>query len=661
MRTKATLFLLVLVVGLGAVAYYFNRQWDAQRTATASRTHVLGPDAVDLDYLRIDFKDNPTKIELEKRASGWELLEPVRWPANYFAVSRLVSELQTLERESSFEAGAANLADYGLAEPQGILTHGRRDERGALKIGKQTDVGGRLYVLPDDNARIFVVSDTLLRSLQQSVEDFRSGAVFTISPTEVRSWNIQIAESGNLRVWLSRDGDKWKLETPVQARADKAAVETLINRILTNLEVERFETGLTDLNLIRLATPDYILAFEGAGRREALLIGSRVPGQPAEGKLHFAKLENNPTIVVIEADFLEDLKTAQLRLRERKLLEFDPARLQTISIAPGSRAEPIELQRLENGQWQVVSRAGEAGPVTMPGDAVRINALIEELQNLRALPSPEGFVTDAPTADDLANKYYLASPSWTVTFVERPEGPGEESGQQTLLLGGVEYNRVFAQVGDTRNAARSVYRVDRGLADDLSSEPRHYRERQLQRLTEGARIAAVSIRRLIAEAPQVAVALASPEQTWDEALAPLPEPQRESMRALIDRLRDLRAREIVATEFSTTVPNEPGERPWTWILETTINLEGGAGQKRAFRLYLDNYAGGLDLLAATPDLNLVFQTTQPFIDAFGPLVFEREDPGPPPPGADKPPGAAPADGEAETAPEDTSAAPPAEG
>ncbi|MGH8020686.1 MAG: DUF4340 domain-containing protein, partial [Opitutaceae bacterium] len=601
MRTKATLFLLVLVLGLGAVAYYFNRQWDAQRNAIASRTHVLGPDAVDLDYLRIDFQDNPIKIELEKKASGWELLEPVQWPANFFAVSRLVSELQTLERESSFEADGASLADYGLAEPQGTLTHGRRDERGVLKIGNQTDVGGRLYVLPDDSERIFVVSDTLLRSLQQSVEDFRSDAVFTISPTEVRSWNIQIAESGNLRVWLSRDGEKWKLETPVQARADKAAVETLINHILTNLEVERFETGLTDLNLIRLATPDYIVAFEGAGRREALLIGSRVPGQPAEGKLHFAKLENNPTIVVIEGDFLEDLKTAQLRLRERKLLEFDPERLQTISISPGGRATPIELQRLENGQWQVVSRySADAAPVTMPGDAVRISALIEELQNLRALPPPEGFVTDAPTADDLANKYYLANPSWTLTLVERPEEPSGMPAQQTLLLGGVDYDRVFAQVGDTRNAARSVYRVDRGLADDLSSEPRHYRERQIQNLTEGARITAVSIRRLIAETPEIAVELASPEQTWDEALASLPAQQRENIHALIDRLRDLRAREIVATEFSTTVPNEPGEQPWTWILEATINLEGGSGQKRTFRLYLDDYAGGPDLLAATP-------------------------------------------------------------
>ena len=640
MRTKATLFLFVLVVALGAVAYYFNREWDVQRIATASRTHVLGPDAVDLDFLRMDFSDASTRIELEKKASGWELVEPVRWPANYFAVNRLISDLQTLERESSFAVEGSTLADYGLGEPQGLLTHGRRGEKGVLKIGKQTDVGGRLYVLPASGERIFVVSDALLRSLRQSVEDFRSDSVFSIPPPEVRSWNIQIAESGNLRVWLSRDKEKWKLETPVQARADKTAVESLLNRILSNLEVERFETGLTDLNLLRLATPDYIVAFEGSGRREALLIGSRVPGQPPESNLHFAKLENNPTIIVVKADFLDDLNNAQLRLRDRQLLEFSPAELQSISIQPGGRTSPIELQRLENGQWQVVSRTDDFRTSTMPGDSERIDALIKELQNLRALPPTDGFATDAPSKDDLANKYYLASPSWKITLTERPEKGAVESQAHTLLLGGMELDRVYAQAGAGRNAARSVYRVDRGLADDLSSEPRHYRDRQLQKLPEGARIAALSIRSLISDTPHVSVELASPEESWDAAVSRLPEARRQPVHTLVTRLRDLRASEIVATEFSTTVPNEPGEQPWTWILEATINLEGGAGQKRRFRLYLDGYAGGSELLAATPDLNLVFQASQPFIDAFAPLVFERNDPGPPPPGADKPPGTA---------------------
>jgi hypothetical protein len=640
MRTKATLFLFVLVAALGTVAYYFNREWDAKRVADSARTHVLGADAVDLSSLRIEFRDGRPAIELQRRTSGWELVEPVRWPANYFAVARLLSELQTLERESSFPVEGAQLADYGLDAPQCRLAYGRQDRRSVISIGKETDVGGRLYILPEGGDRILVVGRALLDSLAQPVEHFRSDTVFTLPTFEVRSWNMQIAESGNLRIWLTRSGDKWIMETPVQARADTAAVESLLERILGNLKVERFESGLTDLNLIRLATPDFIVAFEGAGRREALLVGSRVPGQPQDGRLHFAKLEDNPTIFVIAADFLDDLRRAQLGLRDRRLLEFAPNRVQSISIQPGGRAQSIELQRLDNGPWQVLTRTPEGTGTPMPGDAERIGALVTELHELRALPPDEGgFATDAPSTDDLANVYYLASPAWTLTLADVPDPASSQVRTQTILLGGMDRDRVHVQVGTDRVIGRSVYRIDRGLYDDLRSEPRHYRSRQLQRLPEGARLTGVALRRLVSENPDLVVQLAAPDQPWEEATASLPDDVRPHVLALVGRLRELRAADILATEFSTSISDDSGERPWTWLLESTINLEGGAGQKRSFRLYLDDYRGGPTLVAATPDLGLVYLATQPFIDAFGPLVLRRADPGPPeqPP----PPGEAP--------------------
>ncbi|RME67663.1 MAG: DUF4340 domain-containing protein [Verrucomicrobia bacterium] len=633
MRTKVTLFLLVLVVGLGAIAYYYNRQWDARRAYAAGRVHLLGPDAEDLDYLEIAFRDPASSVVLEQGANGWELIDPVRWPANYFAVNRLLTQLQFLERETSFpvdslaESGQT-LADFGLDPAEGRLTYGRRGERRSLLIGRITDVGNRLYVMPEDGDRVYVVAQSLLDSLRLSLEEFRSGAVFYLPLFEIKSWSIQLAEAGNLRIWISRDGDRWKLETPVLARADDAAVETLVNRILS-LKVASLEPAAADLNLLGLTSPAFTVTFQGNGRRESLLIGAPVPGAESP-TLHYAKRDDNPTVFTADIDFLDELRNAQIGLRDRHLLDFDPTRLQSIAILPAGRPA-ITLQRLETGRWQVVSRSPERGLLTLPADEAIIQRLIDELADLQAIPE-RGFVSDAPSAIDLEN-YGLTGPSWQIVLTER-DAQNSATRSQTLQLGAAESREshtVYARVSESP----SVYLVDRALADDLHPEPHRYRDRQLQKLPEGARIASLSLKRLSTDETMWSYAIADTSQPWNEALAEVPPAERQALLALVAQLRNLRARDILAAEFRPTVPGSVVETPWTWLLESSIKLEGGQGEQvSTFRLYLEDFRGGTSLTAGAPDLHLMFTTEQPFLDAFSTLVLHRPEPQPPAPSPD---------------------------
>jgi hypothetical protein len=100
---------------------------------------------------------------------------------------------------------------------------------------------------------------------------------------------------------------------------------------------------------------------------------------------------------------------------------------------------------------------------------------------------------------------------------------------------------------------------------------------------------------------------------------------------LLNVLRKLRARAIVAPEFPKSVPGTTEVRPWTWVLEATIALEGGATQQSTqLSLYLDAYAGGTELLVGVPELNLVVAAEPALIDALRPLLLARPDPGVPP-------------------------------
>jgi hypothetical protein len=153
----------------------------------------------------------------------------------------------------------------------------------------------------------------------------------------------------------------------------------------------------------------------------------------------------------------------------------------------------------------------------------------------------------------------------------------------------------------------------------------------LQELPEGARITALSIKRLQDDHSIFSAALAAPGQTWEEALADLPLEKRTAASALVSQIRNLEAKNIKAPVFTSSVPGLLEERPWKWLVEATISLRGGVGQQdTVFRLYVDDYAGSPELLAGAPDLDVVFEVGPEFIDAIAPLIFEREDPGPPP-------------------------------
>lgn len=663
MRTKATLFLFVLVVGLGVFAWYFKGWIDRQKIQTAS-SELIGPDAVDLDYLEITFRDRAQPVVLERNATSWELVAPLKWPANFFAVDRLLKLLQNLRRESSFPVGTLGqrgqkLSDYGLDPPEGTLVFGRRGERNTLEIGRPTDLGNRVYVRREKGEGgdlVYVVSKSLYDALRVQDEDLRSADVFTQTGTEVRSWNVQIAEAGNLRVWLRRDGENWRLDNPVRARADKAAVETLLNKVLDLKVVTFVPPAEADPTLLGLANPAFRITVDGPGRRETLLLGSFVPGAD---QLVYAQREENPpsarpTIFTVSvkdpgnpeaaATILDHLRTIQTGLRDRHVVSFDPARLLSLTIIPAGDAS-ITLQRLETGEWQVISRAEEGGLITMPGDAGVIAQLLEEIASLQAVEK-DGFVTDAPLAEALET-YGLTGPAWQIRLIEGAADRTRPQVMHTLMLGGTNPgapHQRYARLAEED----SVYLVDRALHDDLSRDPHHYRERLLRKRAQGERITALLVRRLQNDEPLLSLSLSAPDQTWEQALAERPEQQRQALLTLLESVRNLRAREIVAPAFSPTVPDPVERRAWTWMLEATIVLEGGESpQSTSFKLHLDDFRGTGELLCASVDLGLVFTVEQPFADAFATLVLPRADPGPPPPGSDKPPGAeqapAPAD------------------
>lgn len=680
MRTKVTLVLLLLNVVLFFFIFTFVRRWQTDALWGRDQKRVLGPEAAAIQSLDITGGRLTEPVRMEKRPDGWMMTKPIEWPANPHAVSRILNELMFLEQETSFlvkdlAKSGLSLADYGLDKPQLTVTFtGGPDSAPSaglktvtLRIGDTTKVGNRLYVLSPDGERIYVVSRSLIDSVALTLSQLQSDTIFNIPLFEVRSFNLQTAAPTNLRIRIRRDGPRWSFEAPIITRADRLQVELAING-LNALHTKSFidPAALPPPERTALANPTFRITLEGNGRRATLLLGAPVapaaapPAGPAPGAQpaadnasppepatdYYAKIEDRAPVftVAVPDQLFATLRNAQEDLRDKHLLSFDPRALTSLTLAAPNRSE-VTLQRLETGQqplesdpWQVVTRAANQAPQTMPADLALVHRIIQKLALLQALK----FLRDAPQAIELEN-WGFNRPEREITLNFSNKGTYAEGSQQaatpatvTLLIGvasereGLAYAKLASEP--------FIYLVDPDILRETPVTATYYRDRLLRELPEGARITGLVLKDVTTKTDLFARQLAAGE-TWPEALAAEPEARRAALLALVEQLSSLRAKSFVLDSFPPTVEIAGETRPWKYSLETTVSLVGGTGaQTETTTLFFTERTGGGTQLAGSPasKFNVVFEAEQKLIDALFVLTHGPHEPASSPPPAEPP-------------------------
>ena len=554
MRSKVTLVLLFLNVALFFFIFYFERDWRIERASRDARHRVLGPEAANIRTLEVAGTTPGSSFSIERRGDAWFLTKPVEWPANVNAVSRIINELQFLEHVTSFstkelEKNGQKLADYGLDQPKLTLSFASGDEGGTgpsrttvLRIGDRTKVGGQLYLLSSDGETIHVVGQSLADSLSVPFDDLRSDVVFSIQVFEARSLNLQTAAPSSVRVRLDREGSRWLFRTPVNARAGKNATELAINA-LDALRVKSFVLQNAPATAPS-AAPALRVNLEGNNRHETLFVGA-----PADGdNTYYAQLEDRRAVftVAIAPGLMETLRNAADDLRDRHILDFDPAAVTGVSISALNQPE-LALQRLESpagghdAGWKITRRGGDQGSQTIAADPAAVQRLLEQLEALSALH----FQSDAPTNADIED--------WGFNRPER---------EITLSMGGSPPTQVTLQIGlptkrDAIAYARiaglpSVYAVEPDILGDTSASPLAWRNRLLSSLAASARITSLTLANAADGTVIYSHKLADGE-TWDGALAAETAPRRAAISAVLLQLRTLRASSFVQDGFPDKV------------------------------------------------------------------------------------------------------------
>jgi len=143
----------------------------------STRQHV--PTSIAQNFLfssaiaKIELVDQEKKLNLEKKNGYWYVTTPYTWPANLWAVQRLLDEVRYVDAEKGFstteaKVGSGNLSVYGLEKPRWILkTTSETGITVEVKIGENKDTRQTFLLVPNGE-KIIPLGDALAAALDAS-------------------------------------------------------------------------------------------------------------------------------------------------------------------------------------------------------------------------------------------------------------------------------------------------------------------------------------------------------------------------------------------------------------------------------------------------------------------------------------------------------------
>lgn len=263
MRPRTLLILLLLVLGLGAFVWFYERELpsseeraqqskkvvpfekDEVRKVTletpAGRVvfeRVLHADGKDEDKDKKDDEEGdgaPGEEALGEPDSEWKITAPLQARADPFAVDGLLESLAGLEKTRTMED--VKRQDVGLDKPRATVRIESEEGTKVLQIGAAVPTGGTLIAGLEGEKEAYVVSDTIWSQLDREPGSWRDRQLFRASRDAIAQ--IALTGPGREKIVLVQQGGRFRIASPFADRADKSLVDDLYAD-LSGLTAEEF-------------------------------------------------------------------------------------------------------------------------------------------------------------------------------------------------------------------------------------------------------------------------------------------------------------------------------------------------------------------------------------------------------------------------------------
>lgn len=601
MRWKITIALMLLNIVTFYGISYLQKKGQNKNVETQ---YALGTSFIDIDKIEINDKISKEPRILEKQNGQWKITSPIEWPANLFAIQRIITQLQFLTHEARFSIEeitktGQSLADYGLKDPNIILKFRDINGEHTLAIGNPTPLGNRVYIMDPDQKNILVVKDSLVDSIAANLEELRTHQIFNVPLYELNKLKIQIFSPHNLKIWLSKNKDSWSFEAPIQTNANTILVDNTINQLISS-SIHRIVLGdEADQADILLRQPLMKITLEGNNQKQTLTI-AEPKKQNNDNREYYAQLEDNATIFTLSTKPFDALQNAQEGLREKQLITINPNALKNITV--GQSRKKIHLQKLENGAWQLVSKDASGKLLTAAADDKELAKIQQRLGALEII----SFVSDAPSNSDLEN-FGFNDPQRIIEL--------DSDKKQVLLIGGLDplSGNLYAKLEESPY----VYCINPDILSFLPVNELYYKMRILDKLPKGAIITKLKIIQLSPNEEILFEQSIDPSNiNWERALTNTEELQKKSILGIIEDLKEFKVKNFLKNHFENIVTlDSETQLPWIYKIEATTLLPGGDTSKtNTIEYFFTKRLNGVLQIGGSKEKDVIFSSDQSWID-----------------------------------------------
>jgi hypothetical protein len=248
--------------------------------------------------------DKLTRIELTAKGQSeefgkngqneWEILKPRPLRADSAAVDGLVSKLKDAKMDATISPDDAKKASAGFASGTKVATAAVSDSSGTQTIEVRKDKDKNYFAKSSGVEGVYKVTADAGDALDKGLDDFRNKKVFDFGFSDPTKLEVNGAV-------YTKSGDKWMSGAKTM---DNTSVQNLIDK-LRDLSATKFaEKGGGDQVFEATVTSN-------SGKRVEKVAISK------QGDQYFAKRENEPSIYLLDAKAVDDLKAAASGVKEQ--------------------------------------------------------------------------------------------------------------------------------------------------------------------------------------------------------------------------------------------------------------------------------------------------------------------------------------------------------
>ncbi len=344
-----------------------------------------------------------------------------------------------------------------------------------------------LYAKLQNNDQVFEIQADKLKDVFVATDTLRDPQLAHFTAGDAT--RLEISQGGQEIVLVKdKDKDRWGLDKPLHADADRQKVTDLLNR-LSGLEARGKDVldgadpktyGLDQPAAAVKVTVEEKAKDDGEirekGKTKTRVLAFRLGKHDDATKKVYVQVDDWPRVnAVADGGSAGDAGLTALAKREareyrgKRLFDFSTADLATVTVQRGNDPQFL-LHKGEKGDWKLTA----GGPAPVEADAAAASKLANDLGNLEVLE----YVNDAPKADELEAQYGLGKPGLTV----RAEFTDKTKPARILQIGKAREGKPgrFARLADDPAAPpTSVFAVSEDAFSTLDRDALAYLPRQL--------------------------------------------------------------------------------------------------------------------------------------------------------------------------------------